>query len=167
MFPDDIHIALKGQNNKAMAQSLSQMYTHIVFSTKRHYPFIKPDIEAELFAYIGDTIKRLGGIPFLINGTEDHIHVFSTLPKTISLAKFIEEIKRNSSRWVKPKAPGYKNFAWQNGYGAFSVSSSKKRIVIKYIANQKEHHKKQTFKEELRTFLDEYEIDYDEKYLWD
>lgn len=83
-----------------MAQSLSQIYTHIVFSTKRHHPFIKSDIEVELFAYIGATIKRLGGMPFLINGTEDHIHVFSTLPKIISLAKFVEEIKRNSSRWV-------------------------------------------------------------------
>ena len=116
---------------------------------------------------MGDTIKRIGGIPFLINGTKDHIHVFTTLPKTISLAKFIEEIKRNSSRWIKSKGTGYQNFAWQNGYGAFSVSSSKKGIVIKYIANQKEHHKKQTFKEELLAFLNEYEIDYNEKYLWD
>lgn len=152
---------------KNMAQSLSQMYTHIVFSTKKHYPFIKPNIENELFAYMGDTIKRLGGIPFLINGTNDHIHVFSTLPRTISLAKFIEEIKRNSSRWIKSKGTEYYNFAWQNGYGAFSVSSSKKGTLIKYIVNQKEHHKKQTFKEEFLAFLNKYEIDYNVKYLWD
>ena len=150
-----------------MAQSLSQIYIHIIFSTKRRQPFIKPDVEPELFAYIGDTIKRNGGIPFLINGTENHIHIFSTLPKNISIAKFIEEIKRNSSRWIKSKGSGYNNFAWQNGYGSFSVSSSKKGIVIKYIASQKEHHKKQTYNEELLTFLDKYKIDYDEKYLWD
>ncbi len=150
-----------------MAQSLSQLFVHIIFSTKKHFPFIKPEIEGELFAYMGSTIKRLGGIPFLINGTSNHVHVFSTLPKTISLSKFVEEIKRNSSRWIKPKDPAYQKFAWQNGYGAFSVSSSKKETVIKYIANQKEHHQKVTFKEELIKFLKEYGVDYDERYLWD
>lgn len=118
------------------------MYVHIIFSTKNHHPYIKSDVEKELFSYIGATIKRLNGIPFLINGTKDHIHIFSTLPRTISMAKFIEEIKRNCSRWIKSKGTSYKCFAWQNGYEAFSVSSSKKETVIKYIANQKGHPKK-------------------------
>jgi len=78
-----------------MAQSLSQLYTHIVFSTKNHVPFIKPVIETELFAYIGGTIKAIGGIPFMINGMDDHVHIFSTLPKTVALSKFVEDIKRN------------------------------------------------------------------------
>ena len=150
-----------------MAQSLSKIYVHIVFSTKNHFPFIKPSIEPVLFAYMGDTIKRSGGIPFLINGMSDHVHVFSTLPKTVALSKFIEDIKRNSSRWIKTKGPEYQKFAWQNGYGAFSVSSSKKDTVVKYIENQKEHHKKFTFKEELLMFLKEYDVDYNEQYLWD
>ena len=150
-----------------MAQSLAQIIVHIIFSTKKRHPFIKPAIEPELFAYIGDTIKRSGSIPFLINGTEDHVHICSTLPKTVSLSKFLEDIKRNSSRWIKTKGLEYQKFAWQNGYGAFSVSSSKKDIVVKYIANQKEHHKKLTFKEELIIFLKEYEVEYDERYLWD
>ena len=150
-----------------MAQSLSKIYVHIVFSTKNHFPFIKPSIEPELFAYMGDSIKRSGGIPFLINGMSDHVHVFSTLPKTVALSKFIEDIKRNSSRWMKTKGPEYQKFAWQNGYGAFSVSSSKKDTVVKYIANQKDHHKKITFKEELLMFLKEYDVDYNEQYLWD
>jgi len=131
-----------------MAQSLSQLYTHIVFSTKNHYPFIKPVIEKELYAYIGGTIKKSGGIPFMINGMENHIHIFSTLPRTVALSKFIEDIKRNSSRWIKTKGVEYKHFGWQNGYAGFSVSSSKKDAVVKYIAHQKEHHKILTYKEE-------------------
>ncbi len=80
-----------------MPQSLAQVYVHIVFSTKERYPFIQPNIESELFAYMGDTIKRVGGIPHLINGTADHVHLLSLLPRTIALSKYIEEIKRNSN----------------------------------------------------------------------
>lgn len=150
-----------------MAQSLAQLYTHIVFSTKKHFPFIKPEIETELYAYIGGTIKRIGGIPFMINGMDDHIHIFSTLPRTVALSKFVEDIKRNSSRWIKTKGAAYRNFTWQNGYAGFSVSSSKKDTVVRYIANQKEHHKTVSYKEEVLKFLQEYNIDYDERYLWD
>ena len=135
-----------------MAQSLSQLYTHIVFSTKKHFLFIKPVVESELFAYMGDTIKRTGGIQFIINGMADHVHIFSTLPKTIALSKFIEDIKRNSSRWIKTKGISYQNFAWQNGSAGFSVSSFKKDTVVRYIANQKEHHKTLTYKDEVLKF---------------
>jgi REP element-mobilizing transposase RayT len=147
-----------------MAQSLAQLYVHIVFSTKKRFPFIKPP---ELYAYMGGTIKRLGGIPFMINGMPDHVHVFSSLPKTVALSKFIEDIKRTSSKWIKTKDIIYQHFAWQNGYAGFSVSSSKKDVVVKYIANQKKHHEKLTFKEEVLQFLNEYEVEYDERYLWD
>jgi len=150
-----------------MAQSLSQLYTHIVFSTKKHFPFIKPVIEPELYAYMGSTIKRIGGIPFIINGMDDHVHIFSSLPRTVALSKFIEDIKRNSSRWIKTKGAAYQHFAWQNGYAGFSVSSSHKDNVVRYIANQKEHHKTLMFKDEVIKFLQEYNIDYDERYLWD
>ena len=150
-----------------MAQSLAKIYVHTIFSTKYRKALIKKEIEKELFAYIGDTIKRDGGIPFLINGTENHIHILSTLPRTVSLAKYVENIKRNSSRWIKGKGVDYLNFAWQNGYASFSVSSSKIDIVKRYISNQKEHHKKLEFKKELILFLNEYSVNYDEKYLWD
>ena len=150
-----------------MAQSLSQLYTHTVFSTKNHSPFIKPVIETELYAYIGGTIKAIGGIPFMINGMDDHVHIFSTLPRTVALSKFVEDIKRSSSRWIKTKGVAYQHFAWQNGYSGFSVSSSQKDTVVRYIANQKEHHKTLSFKEEVLKFLQEYNIDYDERYLWD
>ncbi|MEA1896232.1 MAG: IS200/IS605 family transposase [Bacteroidota bacterium] len=150
-----------------MAQSLSQLYTHVVFSTKKHFPFIKSEIEAELYAYIGGTIKKIGGIPFMINGMDDHIHIFSTLPRTVALSKLVEDIKRNSSRWIKTKGGAYRNFAWQNGYAGFSVSSSKKDTIVRYIANQKEHHKVVSYKEEVLKFLQENNINYDERYLWD
>lgn len=150
-----------------MPQSLAQIYIHIIFSTKDRYPFIDTNIKPELFAYMGDTINRCEGVPFLINGTTDRVHLLSSLPRTMSLSKYIEEIKRNSSRWIKTKNSQYEKFAWQNGYGAFSVSSSQKNSVIRYIAGQKEHHRKTTFKEEFLAFLKKYNIEYNERYLWD
>jgi len=113
------------------------------------------------------TIKQMNGIPCLINGTLDHIHILSTLPRTVTLAKYIEEIKRPSSCWIKTKGRMYQKFAWQNGYGAFSVSSSRVASVKRYIAGQKEHHRAITFKEELLEFLRKYNVEYDERYLWD
>lgn len=150
-----------------MPQSLAQIYVHLVFSTKERRPFIQRNIESQLYAYMADTIKRMDGIPCLINGTEDHIHVLSSFSRTVTLAKYIEEIKRNSSRWIKTKDPGYEKFSWQNGYGAFSVSSSRVNAVKLYIAGQKEHHRVVTFKEEFLEFLRKYNIEYDERYLWD
>ena len=150
-----------------MPQSLAQIYVHIIFSTKERRPFINERIEPELFAYMGDTLKRCGGVPFLINGTADHVHLLSSLPRTMALSKYIEEIKRNSSRWIKTKDSQYEKFAWQGGYGAFSVSRSRKDSVVRYIAGQKDHHKTVTFKEEFIAFLQKYGIEYDEQYLWD
>ncbi|MDH4202128.1 MAG: IS200/IS605 family transposase [Phycisphaerae bacterium] len=150
-----------------MAQSLAQKYVHIVFSTKERYPFIETDIEPQLYAYMAGTIKQMEGIPCLINGTADHIHILSTLPRTVTLAKYIEGIKRPSSRWLKTKGGMYEKFAWQNGYGAFSVSSSRVEAVKRYIAGQEEHHRTVTFKEEFLEFLRKYKVEYDERYLWD
>ncbi|MCE5185597.1 MAG: IS200/IS605 family transposase [Planctomycetaceae bacterium] len=150
-----------------MSQSLAQVLIHIVFSTKERHPFIDTAIESQLYAYIGDTIKRSKGVPVKINGTTDHVHILTSMPRTTSLADFIEDIKRNSSRWIKTKGSEYEKFAWQNGYGAFSVSFSQKGAVLEYILSQKEHHFKLTFKEELIVFLRKHEIAYDERYLWD
>ena len=150
-----------------MAQSLAQVDIHIIFSTKGRYAFIEPTVEPELFAYMADTIKRLNGMPYLINGTADHVHILSSLPRTVPLSKFIEDIKRNSSRWIKTKQGLYQKFAWQSGYGAFSVSRSRHQAVKKYITAQKEHHRTITFKEEFLSFLEKYGVTYDEQYLWD
>lgn len=149
-----------------MSQSLSQLYVHIIFHTKYNQSLIRPEVEKELYAYIGGVIKENGFVPIKINGTEDHIHILATMSKNIALAKFVEEIKRNSSRWIKTKGLEYQDFAWQGGYAGYSVSQSVVERVKKYIENQKEHHKKVSFKDEYVQFLAEYKIDFDENYLW-
>lgn len=149
-----------------MGQSLAQVYIHLIFSTKNRYPFIDENIEKDLFAYIGGIIKHLKGMPFCIGGTSDHIHILCSFPRTVTLSDFLKEIKGSSSHWIKTKENRYRKFAWQDGYAAFSVSSSKKQIVERYILEQKIHHEKISFKEELISFLEQYAIEYDETYLW-
>jgi REP element-mobilizing transposase RayT len=115
---------------------------------------------------MGAIIKDNDSIPILINGVEDHVHLLCILSKNLGLAKLVEEIKRHSSRWIKTKGAYYSNFAWQGGYGGFSVSPALHDKTKAYIANQKEHHKKMSFKDEYLLFLKEYGIEYDERYLW-
>jgi len=150
-----------------MSQSLSCIYLHTVFSTKYRIHFIKPQIEEELYSYMGSIIKSNGGIPININGMPDHIHILSTLPKTMAVSKYVENIKRTSSKWVKTKGFEYQKFCWQNGYATFSVSPSVKNTVYRYISNQKPHHLGKNFKEELIQLLDDHDIEYDLRYLWD
>jgi len=150
-----------------MPQSLTQIFLHIVFSTKNRYPFLEGSVDDELYAYIGASINRLDGIPISINGVCDHIHILTAFPRTITVADFVKDVKANSSRWLKTKGEQYQNFGWQDGYGAFSVSSSKKQVVANYIARQKEHHKQANFKSEFLQFLREYDVKYDERYVWD
>ena len=149
-----------------MAQSLSKLFVHVVFHTKHNLPVIRPQEEKDLYAYIGSIIKINHSIPIIINGIENHIHVLFVMSKNITLAKIVEEMKRNSSRWIKTRDEHYSQFAWQAGYGGFSVSPTLYEKTKKYIENQKEHHKKRTFKEEYLMFLKEYEVDFDENYLW-
>jgi len=150
-----------------MPQSLVKNYVHIIFSTKNRQPYIDSEIQNELHAYLGGICKNLDCNPIIIGGHIDHIHILSLLSKKISLSKFLEEIKSHSSRWVKSKGPLYTNFYWQNGYGAFSINPTEIAIVKKYINNQEEHHKKRTFQEEYRMFLKKYNVEYDERYVWD
>ena len=149
-----------------MSQSLSKLYVHIIFHVKDERIAIRPEDEKELYAYIGGIIKQNASFPIKINGTGNHIHVLSTLSKNLSLANFVETIKKNSSRWIKTKNIHYQHFAWQGGYAGYSVSQSKIAIVTNYIEHQKEHHKKQSFKDEYLKFLQEYSVNFDENYLW-
>lgn len=149
-----------------MSQSLSKLYIHIIFHIKNKMCFIKPEDEKDLYAYIGGVLKISKSIPVNINGTEDHVHILCIMSKNISLADLLEDIKRNSSRWIKTRGPHYQDFAWQGGYAGYSVSQSKVEIVERYVENQKEHHQHQTFKEEYIQFLKENGIDYKEEYLW-
>jgi REP element-mobilizing transposase RayT len=150
-----------------MSQSLSKVILHAVFSTKYRAKQILPEYEDDLHAYIAGACRTYRSNAYRVGGTSDHIHIACSLPRTISVSKLLEEVKTSSSKWMKTKCPRCAGFAWQNGYGAFSVSQSQLGSLIRYIDNQKEHHRVTTYKEELIGFLDKYEIEYDERYLWD
>ena len=149
-----------------MSQSLSKLYVHAIFHVKNNECLIRQEDEKELFAYMGSVIKISKSIPIIINGTDNHIHVLCIMSKNISLAGLLEDIKTDSSRWIKTLGPHYREFAWQGGYAGYSVSQSKVSVVENYIRNQKEHHQKQSFKEEYIRFLKENGVDYNEDYLW-
>jgi REP-associated tyrosine transposase len=150
-----------------MPQSLAKNYLHISFSTKNRDKFIDSEIEIELFSYLGGICKNLECNPIVVGGHKNHVHILCLLSRKIALMKLIEEVKSHSSKWIKTKGLQYKHFYWQNGYGAFSINQSQIDIVKEYILNQKEHHKKLSFKDEYRSFLKEYNIEYDERYVWD
>jgi putative transposase len=149
-----------------MGQSLVKNYIHIVFSTKHREPLIKQTLETELYSYLGCICKKLECPVIKVGGYTDHIHILCMLSKKITLAKLMEQLKSHSSKWIKTKGSEYSNFYWQDGYGAFSVNPSQVAIVVNYIANQKEHHRKKTFKKEYRAFLKKYEVEFDERYVW-
>ena len=121
----------------------------------------------ELHAYIATICRNHQSEAFRVGGTENHIHIACTLPRTITVSKLLEEIKKSSSSWIKTKDAQCKNFSWQAGYGAFSLGQSQLGKLVHYIDSQKEHHQRKTFQEELKELLDKYHIEYDEKYLWD
>lgn len=150
-----------------MGQSLVKNYLHITFSTKNRYPFILHPVENELYAYIAKICMDKECYPVQIGGYTDHIHILCQLSKKIALMDLLEEIKSSSSKWIKSKGTGYESFYWQNGYAAFSVSQSQLNVVTRYIENQKEHHKNLSFENELRALLKKYQIDFDERYVWD
>ena len=150
-----------------MSQSLSKVYVHITFSTKNRYPFIDEAIEQQLWAYLGGICKALECNPVRVGGYNDHVHICCVLSKKIAQTKLLEEVKKESSKWIKTKGKQYEKFYWQDGYGIFSVNPSEIEKVIEYINSQREHHKKKTFQEELTAFLKKYNVEYDERYLWD
>jgi REP element-mobilizing transposase RayT len=150
-----------------MPQSLANVLVHIIFSTKNRAPFIKSDIEIELFPYLASIFKACRSPALQIGGTEDHIHVVCSLSRTITIADLLEEVKKSSSKWIKTKGEQYLEFSWQNGYGVFSIGQSQLPVVKSYIVQQKEHHRKKTFQEEYREFLKKYRIQFNEQYVWD
>jgi len=150
-----------------MPQSLSNVLLHIVFSTKGREPWIDEGIEMELFKYIAGICRNQGCPSHAIGGSDDHIHIACTLGRTITIAKLIEELKTDSSKWMKSSGRKFARFAWQNGYGAFSIGQSQLEDLRAYIANQREHHGRASFQDEFRALLAKYEIEYDERYVWD
>jgi len=150
-----------------MAQSLSKILLHLVFSTKYRANIIPQEIEKELHAYLAASCRANGSNAFRVGGTANHVHIACTLPRTMTISKLLEEIKTSSSKWMKKQHIECKNFSWQTGYGAFSLGESQLETLIKYIDKQHEHHEKLNFKDEFRNFLQKYKMEYNEKYIWD
>ena len=150
-----------------MAQSLVRNYIHIVFSTKQRQALIDSPIESALHSYLAGTCKNLECHPVKVGGYTDHVHILCMLSKKLTVVNLMEELKSNSSKWIKTQGDSYKNFFWQNGYGAFSVNPSEIDVAAAYIENQCEHHKTRSFQDEYRAFLKKYDVAYDEQYVWD
>ncbi len=151
-----------------MSQSLSSVILHIVFSTKGRFPFLSDEDERrQVHAFLGGIAKRLHCPPILIGGVSDHVHILVQLGRSISKADLVKELKRGSSLWIQERFPHIAKFAWQAGYGAFSVSPSNVEAVRTYIANQPEHHARVSFQDEFRAFLEKHGVAFDERYLWD
>jgi putative transposase len=150
-----------------MGQSLVKNYIHIVFSTKHRQPLIQPSVEDELHRYLGGICNSLECFVIIVGGYTDHIHILCLLSKKITLIKLVEKLKSHSSKWIKSKGEEYVDFYWQNGYGAFSVDPLDVDTVIEYIKNQHTHHGSLSFQNEYRNLLNKFNIEYDERYVWD
>ena len=148
-----------------MAQSLCKIYLHIIFHVKTTSPQIANEHLEPMHSYIGQLVNTIGCNVIRVGGIGDHVHIVCVLSRNENVSHLVEEIKRNSSRWIKTISPKYEKFEWQGGYAAFSVSQSQVDTVMAYIRNQEEHHKKQSFRDEYLTFLQLYKIEYDERYV--
>ena len=146
---------------------MAKIILHLVFSTKNRNRWIGDSVRPALFAYLAGACKAAGSRIYRVGGTEDHVHIACTLPRTLALSKLMEEIKKSSSAWIKKQDDSFKFFAWQSGYGAFSLGKSQLPQLLGYIDNQDEHHRSRTFKEEFQDLLNRYNIEHDKRYLWD
>jgi len=147
---------------------LAKILVHTVFSTKDRRPFLRDCVlREELHRYLGGILANLECQPIIVGGVEDHVHLLCGLSRTCAAAEMAKELKRGSSLWLKTKSPDLREFAWQNGYGMFSIGFSQIESVRNYIAGQEAHHRKVSFQEEFRLLLKRYEINFDERYLWD
>lgn len=150
-----------------MPQSLSKVLIHIILSTKDREPFLDSDVRPRMHAYLATMCRDLGGELVRIGGVADHVHIVTTLPRTLSQAEIIGQRKKASSKWITKVHTHYRPFFWQRGYGAFSVSPSQLDAVLQYVDDQQEHHRTRTFQEEYRELLRKHGVDFDERYVWD
>lgn len=150
-----------------MPQSLSLVIVHIIFSTKDRQPFLSPDTRPKLHAYLATVARNFGCEAYRVGGVADHVHLAIRLSRTVTIADLVQELKTASSKWVKMQSPGLAAFAWQRGYGCFSVSPSSLDPLRAYIDDQEKHHETRTFQDEFRMFLEKYGVGYNEAYVWD
>jgi putative transposase len=150
-----------------MPQSLSKVIIHVIFSTKNREPWLDSTIRPRMHAYLATICRDLGGEASRVGGVADHVHILTTLSRTLSQAQMIEAIKKPSSKWIKALDARYRGFFWQRGYAAFSVSPSQLDAVLQYVERQEEHHRTRTFQEEYRELLRRHLLEFDERYVWD
>ncbi len=150
---------------RGMPQSLSFMLVHVVFSTKDRRPLLHEDVRLGLHAYLATIVRDRACECFRVGGVADHVHLAVRLHPTIGLAKLLEELKTHSSKWMKRH--GVEDFAWQRGYGAFSVGPADAAALIRYVEGQEAHHRKRDFQDEMRAFFEKYHVAFDERYVWD
>ena len=149
-----------------MPQSLARLLVHLVFSTKSRIPFLQsPELRSEVHAYLTATLLGLDCEAIQVGGVADHVHLLFGLSRTISLADLVKDLKTSSTKMMREK--GHRDFSWQTGYGAFSVSESNKSAVVAYIVDQEIHHRRITFQEEIRALLKKHSVRFDERYIWD
>jgi REP element-mobilizing transposase RayT len=150
-----------------MPQSLALVIVHLVFSAKDRQPLLGASIRPALHAYLATVARNAGCECYRVGGVADHVHLAIRFSRTLTIADLVEELKTSSSKWVKTQSPELATFAWQRGYGAFSVGPSDLDALRAYIDGQEEHHKTRTFQEEYRAFLTKYRVEFDERYVWD
>lgn len=151
-----------------MGQSLTRIYVHIVFSTKQRRPFLRDkSFREHTHRYLAGIHNNLDCPALIVGGTEDHVHSLCRLGKTIAISALLRELKRDSSKWIKQQSEGSSEFQWQVGYGAFSISPGHIDGLTTYIANQEEHHRRETFQDEFRRLCAKYGVEMDERYVWD
>ena len=149
-----------------MSHTYTNLLYHVVFSTKDRRPFIDAELKPRLHAYLGGIATDIDCVPLLIGGVADHVHLLLKIPAKLSVSEVMPLLKSNSSGWVHSQFAHLKQFAWQEGYGAFTESPSKKADVEKYIANQEEHHRRRSFQEEFLAILERHEVEFDPATIW-
>lgn len=151
-----------------MPQSLVQFYSHLIWSTKNRVSFLHDiSLRGEMHRYLGGACNKIGCPVLQVGGVADHVHILCRLGKTTTVAELLAGLKRESSKWAKERDHSLAGFYWQDGYGAFSVSPSHIEPLVKYIANQEEHHRQESFQDELRRLCQIYGVELDERYAWD
>ncbi|CAG1022394.1 hypothetical protein MTYM_01685 [Methylococcales bacterium] len=150
-----------------MANTYTALNYHVIFSTKNREPWLRQEFEQRIWEYLGGIARHNGMTALCVGGVEDHIHILLRIPPALSVSKAMQLLKGGSSHWIHDTFPELVGFGWQDGYGAFTVSQSAMKDTKRYIQRQREHHQSRTFKNEYIAFLRKYEVEYDERYLWD
>jgi REP element-mobilizing transposase RayT len=150
-----------------MAGKHLSVLIHFIWSTAGREPWIAPEWRERLYGYLGGVLREKNARLIGAGGMPDHIHLYVSIPSTVTLAEAVGAMKANSSRWIHETFPAQRAFAWQKGYGAFSVSKSGEEQLLEYIRRQEDHHRRRSFKEEYVSFLKRYGVEYDENYLWE